>query len=318
MQILCMICLNMDNSMMKIKFHTNIFLLSILVFYSQYNSLCSENDDNSTLYKKSEYFNNDQFCNNIDDNKSAISPTQVTNSTTLEKQITDLGIWDKCSFHLIKMFFCFMDFLGFTYREQYPDFKFRTMALKHIFIHSFFRGIGSTKRCDILNKHTWQSLYFGIGNVPYIGGGFIFSLIWKPSWLKYLHNTYLPSGVKEVTIRIIGFRIFAMLLLKLLQNMFETYRQHLTPITKDNYFLRSQMLSQLSRKYYMEPYFFDFLTIDFKVLEYYNISLNIGSLIISYWFYKQLQEGNYFEYNNDINHIKKYQDNHITNCQDEE
>ena len=108
---------------MKIKFHTNILLLSLLVFYScgvvsfgmDYDN--EGNDDKSTLYRKSEYFNNDQFCNNIDDNKSAISPTQVTNSTTLEKQITDLGIWDKCSFHLIKMFFCFMDFLGFTYRE---------------------------------------------------------------------------------------------------------------------------------------------------------------------------------------------------------
>ena len=134
---------------MKIKFHTNIlFLLSLIVFYSQYNSLCAENDAKSTLYKKSQAFNKDN--NIIDDNKSAISPTQLTEVTTLEKQNTDLGIWDKCSFHLIKMFFCFMDFLGFTYREQYPDFKFRTMALKHIFIHSFFRGIGSTKRCDIL------------------------------------------------------------------------------------------------------------------------------------------------------------------------
>ena len=121
---------------------------------------------------------------------------------------------------------------------------------------------------------------------------------------------YLPSCVKEVTIRIIGFRIFAMLLLKLLQNMLETYRQYLTPITKDNYFLRLQMLSPLYRKYYIEPYYFDFLTIDFKVLEYYNISLNIGSLIISYWFYKQLQKENYFEYNNDnINDIINYKDN---------
>ena len=197
----------------------------------------------------------------------------------------------------------FTDFLGITYKfcahknsithknsVTRKNSITRIVVLKHIFIHSFFRGIFSTKRCNILNKSTWIKLYFAIGNVPYIGGIFNFSLVWKYSWLDYLHKMYLPSFIKEVTIRIIGFRLFAYLLLRGFDYLLT--KNQLTSTCKEvgeSYIESSNQLPQV-RATYIYPYVLDFLTIDFKIYGMYNISLNIGNLFISYNFGNLLQK----------------------------
>ena len=79
-------------------------------------------------------------------------------------------------------------------------------SISTILLHSFYRGIFSVKSClNIIKEGGNCELYFGVGNVPYVGGLFNFSLVCKPTFILQ----YLPNFLKnKVTIHLIDLKPF--------------------------------------------------------------------------------------------------------------
>ena len=95
----------------------------------------------------------------------------------------------------------------------------------------------------------------GVGNVPYVGGLFNFSLVCKPT-------KYLPTFLKDkVTIHLIDLKPFNFIL----GCVFSTW---LIWYTK-------------CKKLYIRPHWIvGFCTVEIQIAKYYNISLNFGSWIL--------------------------------------
>ena len=130
----------------------------------------------------------------------------------------------------------------------------------NIVLQSFYRGIFSVKPCSkIINEGGNCELYFGVGNVPYVGWLFNFSLVCKPTFmLKYLPN-FLQD--KEVTIHIIDLKPFNFIL----GCVFYTWLIWYTEC--DKLYIRPQWI-------------LGFGTVEINIAKYYNISLNVGSWIV--------------------------------------
>jgi len=296
---------------MRVNFYkiTNIVLLLFLLFSHGYNSFCGNISAND--YNGSEPVNNSSFelgnNNNFHMYDTSFGYGLQGKSISRQQQsfnkLYDVLLNNDVSCYLIKLCVRCTDFFGLTYDKNFyckltydSNFKkFLTgVILRHVFLQSFLRGIFSTKRCDMLNKNTWQRLYLAIGNVPYLGGIFSFSLVYKPSWLDNLHKRYCPSFIKEVTIRIIGFRLFAYLLLQCFGELLKNYSHQINNKGSDweNVSLANfgETDFNFKREMYIYPYVVDLFTIDFKIFVVYNISVNLVSLFISYTFVKQLQK----------------------------
>ena len=163
---------------------------------------------------------------------------------------------------------CFASFLGLN---EVPDFyeidnKQNNLAIViayfigNMVLQSLYRGIFSVKHClkKINEGGNWE-LYFGIGNVPYVGLLFNFSLVCKPTFiLKYL-PPFLQN--KEVTIHIIDFKPFNFIL----GCVFYTWLMWYTECEK--LYIRPQWIV-------------GFGTVEIQIAKYYNISLNVGSWIL--------------------------------------
>ena len=138
-----------------------------------------------------------------------------------------------------------------------------------ILANSFYRGIFSVKPCfkKIKEGGNWE-LYFGVGNVPYVGWLFNFSLVCKPT-------KYLPDFLQnKVTIHIFDFKPFNFIL----GCVFSTWLIWYTNCKK---------------LYILPQWILGFGTVEINIAKYYNISLNVGSWIVDWiTFMKYTKEAN--------------------------
>ena len=130
-------------------------------------------------------------------------------------------------------------------------------SISTILANSLYRGLFSVKPCfKIIKEGGNCELYFGVGNVPYVGGLFNLSLVCKPT--KYL-PTFLQD--KEVTIHIFDIKPFNFILGCVFSTLLIWYTD--------------------CKKLYIRPqWILGFGTVEINIAKYYNISLNVGSWIV--------------------------------------
>ena len=127
-----------------------------------------------------------------------------------------------------------------------------------ILAHSLYRGIFSVKPClKIIKEGGNCELYFGVGNVPYVGWLFNFSLVCKPT-------KYLPDFLQnKVTIHIFDIKPFNFILGCVLYTLLTWYTE--------------------CKKLYIRPqWILGFGTVEINIAKYYNISFNVGSWIVDW------------------------------------
>ena len=131
----------------------------------------------------------------------------------------------------------------------------------NILVQPHYRGIFSVKPyCKIINEGGNCELYFGIGNVPYVGVLFNFSLVCKPTFIL----KYLPPFLRDtVTIHIIDLKPFNFILGCVFSTLLMWYTEC------DELYIRPQWIV-------------GFGTVEIKIAKYYNISLNVGSWILDW------------------------------------
>ena len=131
-------------------------------------------------------------------------------------------------------------------------------SISTILAHSLYRGLFSVKHLKKIKEGGNCELYFGVGDVPYVGWLFNLSLVCKPTFiLKYLH---LPLNDK-VTIHIFDIKPFNFIL----GCVFSTWLMWYTEC----------------KKLYIRPqWILGFCTVEINIAKYYNISLNVGSWIV--------------------------------------
>ena len=136
-----------------------------------------------------------------------------------------------------------------------------------ILANSFYRGIFSVKSCfKRINEGGNCELYLGVGNVPYVGGLFNFSLVCKPTLLTFLQD--------KVTIHIIDIKPFNFIL----GCVFSTWLIWYT---------------ECNELYIRPQWILGFCTVEINIAKYYNISLNVGSWIVDWiTFMKYTKEAN--------------------------
>ena len=140
-------------------------------------------------------------------------------------------------------------------------------SISTILAHSLYRGIFSVKPFfKIIKEGGNCELYFGVGNVSYVGWLFNFSLVCKPT---------LPIFLQEkVTIHIFDLKPFNFIL----GYVFSTWLMWYTEC----------------KKLYIRPqWILGFCTVEINIAKYYNISLNVGSWIVDLiTFMKYTKEAN--------------------------
>ena len=128
-----------------------------------------------------------------------------------------------------------------------------------IVLQSCYRGIFSVKPCFKKIKEGGNcELYFGVGNVPYVGGLFNLSLVCKPTFILKYFPTFLQD---KVTIHIIDFKPFNFILGCVFSTLLILY-------------------TKCKRLYIRPQWIVGFCTVEIKIAKYYNISLNFGSWIL--------------------------------------
>ena len=125
-----------------------------------------------------------------------------------------------------------------------------------ILAHSLYRGIFSVKPClKIIKEGGNCELYFGVGNVPYVGWLFNFSLVCKPT-------KYLPDFLQnKVTIHIFDIKPFNFILGCVFSTLLIGY-------------------TECNELYIRPQWILGFGTVEINIAKYYNISLNVGSWIV--------------------------------------
>ena len=160
-----------------------------------------------------------------------------------------------------------VDWLSWLGPNEYYDTYYRrtnhvallvVYAISTILPHSLYRGIFSVKSCSkIINEGGNWELYFGVGNVPYVGVLFNFSLVCKPT-------KYLPNFLKDkVTIHLIDLKPLNFILGCVFSTLLIWYTE--------------------CEKLYIRPHWIvGFCTVEIQIAKYYNISLNVGSWIVDW------------------------------------
>ena len=147
----------------------------------------------------------------------------------------------------------------------------------NILVQPHYRGIFSVKPCcKIINEGGNCELYFGIGNVPYVGGFLTLAFVCKPT-------KYLPPFLHDkVTIHIIDLKPFNFILGCVFSTLLIWYTW--------------------CDEIYIRPHWIvGFGTVEFKIAKYYNISLNVGSWILDLIMYiKYTKEANEKELKNTL------------------
>ena len=158
-------------------------------------------------------------------------------------------------------------------------------SISTILAQSLYRGIFSVKHLKKIKEGVNYELYFGVGNVPYVGWLFNFSLVCKPTLLTFLQD--------KVTIHIFDIKPFNFILGCVFSTLLIWY-------TKCN-------------ELYIRPqWILGFCTVEINIAKYYNISLNVGSWIVDWiTFMKYTKEANEKE-------IKKANENEIKAANEKE
>ena len=138
--------------------------------------------------------------------------------------------------------------------------------IRNILANSLYRGIFSVKPCfkKIKEGGNWE-LYFGVGNVPYVGWLFNFSLVCKPTLLTFLQD--------KVTIHIFDLKPFNFILGCVFSTLLIWYTE--------------------CNELYIRPHWIvGFGTVEINIAKYYNISLNVGSWIVDWIMFRKYTKVN--------------------------
>jgi len=169
----------------------------------------------------------------------------------------------------------------------------------HIFTQSFYRGLGGTKQFSSKYKFIGCDWYFGIGNVPYVGGFLTLAFVCKPT--KYLH-TFLQD---KVTIHIIDFKPFYFLITYFLQRKYRRVDDYsrlgvvefaIYKVKKDSF------LNDYKADLILYPsLYLGLFVVQVKITEYYDISVNLFGWLLGKLVYKFSETINKF-----IKHKKRF------------
>ena len=141
----------------------------------------------------------------------------------------------------------------FCYRKNDSALLLIYYHISTIVAHSLYRGLFSVKPLKKIKEGGNWELYFGVGDVPYIGGLFNFSLVCEPTLHIFLQD--------KVTIHIFDIKPFNFIL----GCVFSTWLMWYTKC----------------KKLYIRPqWILGFCTVEINIAKYYNISLNVGSWIV--------------------------------------
>ena len=169
----------------------------------------------------------------------------------------------------------------------------------HIFTQPFYRGLGGTKQFSSKYKFIGCDWYFGIGNVPYVGGLLTLAFVCKPT--KYLH-TFLQD---KVTIHIIDFKPFYFLITYFLQRKYRRVDDYsslgvvefaIYNVKKDSYIHDVKADLILYHSLYLGLF-----VVQVKITEYYDISVNLFGWLLGKLVYKFSETINKF-----IKHKKRF------------
>ena len=168
----------------------------------------------------------------------------------------------------------------------------------HIFTQPFYRGLGGTKQFSSKYKFIGCDWYFGIGNVPYVGGFFTLAFVCKPT-------KYLPPFLQDkVTIHIIDFKPFYFLITYFLQREYRRVDGYsslgvvefaISKVKKNSYIYDVKADLILHPSLYLGLF-----VVQVKITEYYDISVNLFGWLLGKLVYKLLEARNKF-----IKHKKK-------------
>jgi len=149
----------------------------------------------------------------------------------------------------------------------------------HTFNNAFCRGILST-RClfnDAFKLHVFGcKWYFGISNIPYVGGIGNIALVCKPDFILI----HCPKFIQErVSIHILEFKPI----------MFLLERIHQLPKDTNNIVIDSDGQKHDHISFFQSPNlnlypssYLGLLVLQFKICDYYDISLNCLGFVVNY------------------------------------
>ena len=167
-----------------------------------------------------------------------------------------------------------------------------------IFQAFLYRGLGGTKQFSSKYNFIGCDWYFGIGNVPYVGGFFTLAFVCKPT-------KYLPPFLQDkVTIHIIDFKPFYFLITYFLQREYRRVDGYsslgvvefaISKVKKNSYIYDVKADLILHPSLYLGLF-----VVQVKITEYYDISVNLFGWLLGKLVYKLLEARNKF-----IKHKKK-------------
>ena len=293
----------------------NVLLLLFLVFGSCVVSFGSEKqqiemDEKENEKKQDE--NKDQKSilhaqfkvsiqeNFYEQNKESDSEQEDNTSNLLVQKIEYKDIT-----HLIRFLIC-MDLID---RDRFINYDIIKLSghyypwyLKHhIFTQPFYRGLGGTKQFSSKYNFIGCDLYFGVGNVPYVGGFLTLAFVCKPT-------KYLPPFLQDkVTIHIIDFKPFYFLITYFLQRQYRREDDILNSGVK--YFVIFKVKEDSSHNddkadssiydgkadlILYPSLYLGLFVVQVKITEYYDISVNLFGWLLGRLVYKLLEPRNKF------------------------
>jgi len=174
----------------------------------------------------------------------------------------------------------------------------------HIFTQSFYRGLGGTKQFS--NKYNFIGCdwYFGVGNVPYVGGLLTLAFVCKPTFIF----KYLPPFLHDkVTIHIIDFKPFYFLITYFLQRKYRRVDDYsrlgvvefaISKVKKDSFLnddKADSYIHDIEAALILHPsLYLGLFVVQVKITEYYEISVNLFGWLLGKLVYKLLEARNKF------------------------
>ena len=170
----------------------------------------------------------------------------------------------------------------------------------HIFTQPFYRGLGGTKQFSSEYNFIGCDWYFGIGNVPYVGGFFTLAFVCKPT-------KYLPTFLHDkVTIHIIDFKPLYCLITYFLQSEYRREDDIFSPGIVAFAISEVNKIGIFNPDYEADLILYPSLylglfVVQVKITEYYDISVNLFGWLLGKLVYKLLESRNKF-----IKHKKRF------------
>ena len=254
-----------------------------------------ENEKKQDENKSQESILHAQFQVSIQENSSK----QNEGNDSEQKDITQIGekIESKDITHLIRFLIC-MDLIDrdrfiHDYYIKLSGYYYPWYLKHHIFTQPFYRGLGGTKQFS--NKYNFIGCdwYFGIGNVPYVGGFLTLAFVCKPT-------KYLPPFLQDkVTLHIIDFKPFYFLITYFLQREYRREDDILSPgvvaFSISNVNKTDKVSTDDKADLILYPsLYLGLFVVQVKITEYYDISVNLFGWLLGKLVYKLLEARNKF------------------------